>query len=102
MGLYAQQGVRTSSRIDPAQILRSAGPLFKTEDGGWTLDQNEAAERNSRGIRPSEVNHGNVTPTITDGGFTIGKAVQTTVLSLPALRRLHFPLNGARPDPRVD
>ena len=30
-----------------------------------------------------------------DGGFTISKATQTTVLSLSALRRLRFPLNGA-------
>src|SRR5690606_17580539 len=42
----------------------------------------------------SEANHGNVTPTIADGGFTIDRALQTTVLSLPALRRLRFPLDG--------
>ena len=29
------------------------------------------------------------------GGFTISKATQTTVLSLAALRRLRFPLDGA-------
>ncbi|MFQ5873093.1 MAG: type I-U CRISPR-associated RAMP protein Csb1/Cas7u [Dehalococcoidia bacterium] len=102
VGLHAQQGVRTSSRIDPTQILRGAGPVFRTTGGGWTLDQAEAAEGNSKGIRPSEVNHGNVTPTITDGGFTISKAVQTTVLSLPALRRLRFPINGADPGAQVD
>ncbi len=72
--------------------------------------------------KPSEANHGNVMPdfdlvknqnrqivyeTIMDsegrerkeprilGGFTIAKAVQTTVLSLSALRRLRFPLNDA-------
>jgi CRISPR-associated protein Csb1 len=44
--------------------------------------------------RPSEANHGNVTPGIDPGGVTISKATQTTVLSLPALRRLRFPLNG--------
>src|ERR1019366_704917 len=30
-------------------------------------------------------------PSISDGGFTIDYAEQTTVLSLPALRRLRFP-----------
>jgi CRISPR-associated protein Csb1 len=47
--------------------------------------------------RPSEANHGNFPPTISDGGFTIDYAEQTTVLSLPALRRLRFP---ARPGDR--
>ncbi|MFZ5594825.1 MAG: hypothetical protein ACOY4D_11330, partial [Pseudomonadota bacterium] len=53
--------------------------------------------------RPSKLNHGNVTPSFIDdktkqllhGGVTIDKAVQTTVLSLSALRRLRFPLNGS-------
>ena len=102
VGLHAKQGRRTSSRIDPAQIMRNAGPVYRTRDGSWTLDQDETGERNSRGVRPSEVNHGNIAPSIADGGFTISKAVQTTVLSLPALRRLRFPLNGTGPDPHVD
>ena len=72
--------------------------------------------------RPSQANHGNVTPdyafatdrrsgrilndTVVDaedrersearilGGFTISKAIQTTVLSLSVLRRLRFPVPG--------
>jgi CRISPR-associated protein Csb1 len=53
--------------------------------------------------RPSEANHGNVTPTISErdqqgeflgGGVTIDYAEQSIVLSLPALRRLRFPVNG--------
>ena len=102
VGFHAQQGKRTSSRIDPAQILRSAGPVYRTSDGGWTLDQSEAAERNKTGVRPSEMNHGNIAPSIADGGFTISKAIQTTVLSLPALRRLRFPINGSPSNPKVD
>ncbi len=102
VGFHAQQGKRTSSRIDPAQILRNAGPVYRTEDGGWTLEQAEAGERNSRGIRPSEVNHGNIVPSIVDGGFTISKALQTTVLSLPALRRLRFPVNEEVSEPQTD
>ena len=103
IGMHAQQGKRTSSRLDPLQILISAGPVYRTGDGGWTLEQAEAGEGNSRGIRPSEVNHGNIAPSIADGGgFTISRALQTTVLSLPALRRLRFPINGGSPDSRVD
>ena len=100
-GLHAVQGKKTSSRIDPAQILRGAGPVYRS-GGGWTLDQAEAGERSPRGIRPSDVNHGNIPPQVSDGGFTISRAVQTTVLSLPALRRLRFPLGDSRSDPAVD
>lgn len=35
-----------------------------------------------------------MTPGIATGGFTISRGLQTTVLSLTALRRLRFPLNG--------
>ena len=103
IGMHAHQGRKTSSRLDPAQILRSAGPVYRTRDGGWTLEQAEAGEGNSRSVRPSEVNHGNIAPSIADeGGFTISRALQTTVLSLPALRRLRFPINGGSPDSLVD
>lgn len=102
IGLHAIQGRKTSSRIDPAQILRNAGPVYRIRGGGWTLDQSETGERNSRGVRPSEVNHGNIAPSIADGGFTISEAVQTTVLSLPALRRLRFPVGEASLDPGID
>jgi len=38
---------------------------------------------------------------VSPGGVTIDRAEQTVVLSLPALRRLRFPINGAL-DPKVD
>lgn len=96
----AVEGVKTSSRIDPAQIMLGAGPLYvrkqQSDDSpAWTLDSKGGAKKLGKEGKPSEANHGNVTPGITTGGFTIGKAVQTTVLSLAALRRLGFPLNGS-------
>ena len=115
VGFHAQQGKRTSSRIDPAQISSKAGPLYMTQDNNWTLYPDEAVKergnpvlynrnRSGRGNpgNPSKANHSNVVPTIEGGGFTISKAVQTTVLSLPALRRLRFPLDGATPDAQTD
>ena len=119
IGYDAVPGVKTASRIDPAAVERGAGPVFRTDDGDWTLDPDEAKKSNGKPIlfqlrrrkeveydpaggrdvpdqgRPSVINHGNVTPTISDGGFVISKARQTTVLSLAALRRLRFPSNGA-------
>jgi CRISPR-associated protein Csb1 len=118
IGVAAVRGVKTSSRIDPAQISSNAGPLYERDasDGGfdWTLDEDEAVKekkapvlynrsKNAQGKpgNPSKANHSNVTPTIADGGFTIANALQTTVLSLPGLRRLRFPLNG-KTEPTVD
>lgn len=112
VGFDAQMGSRTSSRIDPLQITKSAGPLFKAKNGKdihWTLHE-EKAEKDSKGrpqkIRkdgaPSEANLGNIPPNIEDGGVTISRALQTTVLSLPALRRLRFPLSDQPSDPELD
>lgn len=105
VGLHAVPGVKTSSRIDPLQIMVGAGPVFKQEGGTWELGKvwpDKKAEKKGE-HRPSEVNHGNITPSIGHGGFTISKALQTTVLSLTALRRLRFPLgDSAVSDPEVD
>lgn len=104
IGINAQSGKKTSSRIDPLGILLQAGPLYQAKQGGWTLDPSEATQVKKAPVKlgsdgkPSEANHGNVTPSIGDGGFTIDKAVQTTVLSLSALRRLRFPINGKTDD----
>ena len=110
VGIDAVYGVRTSSRIDPLGIQLKAGPLYASPDGGWTLDEAKAKTEKNKAVtlgkdgRPSEANHGNVTPSLSErdrdsgeylaGGVTIGSAEQTTVLSLPTLRRLRFPVNG--------
>ena len=101
-------GVRPSSRIDPLGIERNA-TVYATPDGDWTIDSSLAA-KDKKGNpqlygkegKPSEINHGNVTPTLKEektksfrhGGVTLDYANQTTVLSLPALRRLQFPIDG--------
>ena len=99
VGFDAVAGVRTSSRIDPAQIMLGAGPLYERKsasDGAptWTLDAGDGKGKLKKTGRPSEANHGNVTPGIVDGGFTISSGQQTTTLSMAVLRRLRFPLNG--------
>ncbi|MBK1731104.1 type I-U CRISPR-associated RAMP protein Csb1/Cas7u [Thiococcus pfennigii] len=98
VGYGAVEGKKTSSRIDPLQIMLGAGPVYAAADGDWTLSEAEARKEKGKSVKigkdgkPSEINHGNVTPSIADGGFTLTRAVQTTVLSLPTLRRLRFPL----------
>jgi CRISPR-associated protein Csb1 len=109
VGVNAVGGVKTSSRIDPLNIRVNAGVLYKAKEGSWTLDETQAVKEKGKPARlgkegkPSEANHGNVTPSVTPGGFTIDYAEQTTVLSLPALRRLRFPAGaGAKADPAAD
>ncbi len=109
IGVNAVKGCKTSSRIDPLNIRVNSGVLFAAKGGGWTLDESNAQKEKSKAVKlgkdgkPSEANHGNVTPTISDGGFTIDYAEQTTVLSLPALRRLRFPAkSGEKSAPEGD
>jgi len=125
VGIEAVFGVRTSSRIDPLGI--QICQIYEDKEGNWTADESKArrdpkgepvkfGRRKDTKGKPSELNHGNVTPgfaTYSDsvdvpdplretgetvrkgqtaaGGVTIAYALQTTVLSLPALRRLRFP-----------
>ena len=97
IGVNAIDGKKTASRIDPLNIRVQSGVLYATKEGGWTLDEKDALKEKGKPAKlgkdgkPSEANHGNVTPSISAGGFTIDYAEQTTVLSLPALRRLRFP-----------
>lgn len=109
IGVNAVGGRKTSSRIDPLNIRVNSGKLYAAKGGGWTLDKDAAAKEKGKEVllgkdgKPSEANHGNVTPSISDGGFTIDYAEQVTVLSLPALRRLRFPAkSGERSTPEGD
>jgi CRISPR-associated protein Csb1 len=119
VGIDAVYGVKTSSRIDPLGIQLKAGPLYaRSDDIGWTLDEKLARKEKGKPVplgkdgRPSEANHGNVTPSLSDrdretkeylaGGVTISHAEQTIVLSLPALRRLRFPVGGKHDSKRDD
>jgi len=101
-------GKRTSSRIDPLQI-ESGVEFYAKRGGGWTFDKAEAATNKDEKpivLKPSQVIHGNIMPSfrhedektkkqvLNHGGVTLAYAVQHTVLSLAALRRLRFPLEG--------
>jgi CRISPR-associated protein Csb1 len=103
-----KDGKRPSSRIDPLAIEDNV-EIYRTEGRGWTFDEAQA-KRNAKGelekLRPSQINHGNITPAfknkdkvLNHGGVTLAYAAQQTVLSLAALRRLRFPVSGAnKPD----
>jgi CRISPR-associated protein Csb1 len=86
-------GRRTGSRIDPLGILRSV-EVYKGE-AGWDITE-KGAGKGAKRLRPSEVNHGNIAPSVTRLGITCAYAEQTAVITLAGLRRLRFGGNAGR------
>ena len=117
--------------VDPNKAERKGGKpvLYKPRQGKKvTYDSGEGRDVPEEG-RPSVINHGNVPPDYDYarsngqiqyetrrnergqeirigervlGGFTISRAVQTTVLSLNVLRRLRFPIDVTVNSEEVD
>jgi CRISPR-associated protein Csb1 len=84
-------GKRTGSRIDPLGI-RSGVAVYKSSDGEWTLDApaDKKAKNARKEVRPLEINHSNIAPTVAQLGVSIDYALHSVVLSFAALRRLRF------------
>ncbi len=90
VGFDAEIGAAVGSRVDPIDVRRGVEGITDTGD-------DEVWDFTDKGkMRPSEINHGNVTPSIDHraGGATISEAEMSTVLSLAALRRLRFPVTA--------
>jgi CRISPR-associated protein Csb1 len=92
-------GRRTGSRIDPLGVLnlkakRSDVKIYKGADG-WAISE-KGAGKGAKEVRPSEINHGNIAPTVQPLGITCDYAEHTAVLSFAGLRRLGF--GGAERD----
>ncbi len=80
-------GRRTGSRIDPLGILRKV-EVFKGADG-WSTNR-EQAGKGAKAVRPSEINHGNIAPSVQPLGITCDYAEHVAVISFAGLRRLGF------------
>jgi CRISPR-associated protein Csb1 len=105
VAIDASVGVKVGSRIDPLAIGSNVEIYHRADDpSDWTIDPNEAQKEKGKLVpfsrsggdgkkgKASSVNHSNVAPSIDSfsGGITFEHAVQTVVLSLPALRKLRF------------
>lgn len=93
-------GVKTASRLDPLGIEKKAGPVYRTKDESWSLDPADGVPAGKQGptqLNPSDVNHGNIAPSIDSkaGGITADRIEATTVISFIQLRRLRFPTDAA-------
>jgi CRISPR-associated protein Csb1 len=120
VGIGAKSGVKTTSRIDPAQMVNAAATIYRKKRSPgelltWTLDPGEAELNENEPLKwgakkkdgkwvqgegkLTTANHSNFPPTIDTlaGGVTIDHAEHTVVLSLAALRRLGFTEDGAKP-----
>jgi CRISPR-associated protein Csb1 len=81
-------GRRSGSRIDPLGVLRKVA-VYKRDDGGWEVDRAKAGSK-AKEVRPSEINHGNIAPSIAKLGVTCDHVQHTLVITLAGLRRLGF------------
>jgi CRISPR-associated protein Csb1 len=82
---------RAGFRVDPLNASKTV--LVKpNEDGTFEV---------GKGKRPSEINHGNIPFETSNCGIRFAYAEQTTVISLGALRKLRFPIDG-KDEPRVN
>jgi CRISPR-associated protein Csb1 len=88
---------RSGFRIDPLEIR--SGVRILPDEEGWSLAE-DAKQKGT--VAPSEINHGNIIFESGNAGVRFRFAEQTTVLSLPALRRLKFPRDGGISDSKVD
>ena len=92
--LHKNRGIRR----DPLEASKAV-PVLKNADGSWRV----ADDPKKRGVlRPSEINHGSVPFESDNSGVTIEFAEQITTLSLIAIRRLRFPVNGKPAKPAAN
>ena len=81
---------KSGFRIDPAGISAKVG-VVPGINGSFSIPK----DAKSKGaLRPSEINHSNVLYDSPNGGVRFARAEQTTVVSLGALRKLRFPVEG--------
>jgi CRISPR-associated protein Csb1 len=92
-GQARASGQRTGSRIDPLGI-RSGVKVYKLPNGEWGLEKGKGAKE----VRPSEINHSSIAPTVQSLGVSVDHVLHSFTLSCAALRRLRFSgSSGATP-----
>ena len=94
MAIDATAGRRTGSRIDPLGILRKVEVYKGASVADWNTDKDKAG-KGAKKVRPSEINHSNVAPSVQPLGITCAYAEHRAVIALAGLRKLRFG-GGAR------
>lgn len=87
---------RAGGRLDPLGITLDAGRVIREGDSYRLVPEGETPPKDAE--RPSEINHGNIAPTISPKGVLLGDITLSGALSLSRLRRYSF---GGTPDEDV-
>jgi len=90
VGLDAKPVTRAAVKFDPMDIRKDAGPLYesKNPERRYETDKKKAVEK-SKEYKPSEIGLGSV-PSLSERGAVITEAIQTSLVSCAAARRLRF------------
>lgn len=79
---------RAGGRLDPLGITLEAGPVIREGDSYRLVPEGEKPPKDAE--RPSEINHGNIAPTITPKGVLVESINLSGALSFSRLRRYRF------------
>jgi len=90
VGLDAKKVQRAAVKFDPMDIRKDAGPVYRSNDPDRQYEtDSENAKDTKKVYRPSEIGLGSV-PNTSERGAVITEAVQTSLVSCSAVRRLRF------------
>ena len=79
-------GRRTGSRIDPLGIIRKVEVFKGASVSDWSMETRKGTKK----VRPSEINHSNIAPTVQPLGVTCDHVEHRATITLAGLRRLRF------------
>jgi len=90
VGLDAEPVKRGAVKFDPMDIRKDAGPIYDSKDPERMFEVDKSKADGKKEYKPSEKGLGNVPNFSEQAGAVITTAVQTSVVSCAAIRRLRF------------
>lgn len=89
VGLDAKPVTRGAVKFDPMDIRKDAGPIYEAKDPERHYELDKSKAKGNKEYKPSEFGFGSV-PNLSERGVVITEAVQTSLISCTAVRRLRF------------
>ena len=79
-------------RTKSVRLTSPSLAVYKWPNGDWSIDSpsDKKAKNAPKQVKPSEINHSNIAPSVTPLGVSVDYAQHTFVFSFAALRRLRF------------
>lgn len=101
VGLDAKPTNSGAVKADPMDIRKEAGPVYESKDPERRYEIEKSKAAGKKEYKPSEIGLGNVL-NFSSQGAVITEAVQTSVVSCSAVRRLKFEKEDGSYDDRVN